>query len=104
MFQTYLQAEKDLEAARLVVADKQQARDAAYAPLVGTVPALRQYLAATYGEESSTFTSFGFEATKVATKSAETIAAAVAKGKATRAAHKAAKVTPVPPAAPVPKS
>jgi hypothetical protein len=104
MFQSYLQAEKDLEAARLVVAEKQQARDAAYAPLVGTVPALRKYLAATYGEESTTFSSFGFEATKIGTKSAETIAAAVAKSKATRAAHKAAKVAPVPAAAPVTKS
>jgi hypothetical protein len=46
MFQSYLQAESDLEAARLVVAERQQARDAAYAPLVGTLPALEKYLAA----------------------------------------------------------
>ncbi|MGD0529814.1 MAG: hypothetical protein ABSE49_32055, partial [Polyangiaceae bacterium] len=59
MFTTYLQAEKDLDAARLVVADKQQARDAAYAPIADTMPALEKYLAATYGEESTTFASFG---------------------------------------------
>jgi hypothetical protein len=104
MFQSYLQAEQDLDAARLVVAAKQQARDAAYAPLVGTLPALEKYLAATYGEESTTFASFGLSATKTGTRSAESVAAAVAKGKATRAAHKAAKAAPVPVAAPVVKS
>ena len=104
MFQSYLQAERDLEAARLVVAEKQQARDAAYAPLVGTLPALEKYLAATYGEDSTTFASFGLAAAKTGTRTAEDIAAAVVKGKATRAAHKAAKVAPVPAAAPVTKS
>jgi hypothetical protein len=101
MFTTYLQAEKDLDAARLVVADKQQARDAAYAPIAGTMPALEKYLAATYGEESTTFASFGLTPAKTGTRTAEEIAAAVVKGKATRAAHKAAKAAPVPTAAPV---
>ena len=104
MFNTYLQAEKDLDAARLVVAEKQQARDAAYAPLVGTMPALEKYLAATYGEQSTTFASFGLVPEKKGVRTAEQIAAAVAKGKATRAAHKAAKVAPVPVPVPVAKS
>jgi len=68
------------------------------------LPALEKYLAATYGEESTTFASFGLEATKTTTRSAESVAAAVAKGKATRAAHKAAKAAPVPVAAPVTKA
>ena len=104
MFNTYLQAEKDLDAARLVVAEKQQARDAAYAVVAGTVPALEKYLAATYGEGSTVFASFGMQASKTGTRTAQEIAAAVAKGKATRAAHKAAKAAPVPVAAPVTKS
>jgi hypothetical protein len=100
MFQAYLQAEHDLEAARLVVDAKKKARDDAYAPLVGLLPALRKSLAATYGEGSTTFASFGFAAAKKAVKSAQVVAAAAAKAKATRAAHKAAKAAPVPVAAP----
>ena len=104
MFQAYLQAEQDLDAARLVVDARQKARDAVYAPLVGLVPALHKYLVATYGEESITFASFGLAAAKKAVKSAEVVAAAAAKARATRAAHKAGKAGPVPVAAPVVKA
>jgi len=104
LFQSYLQAEKDLDAARLVVAERQQTRDAAYAAVSGMLPGLEKYLAATYGEQSTTFASFGFAAAKTGTRTAEEIAAAVAKGKATRAAHEAAKVLPAAPAAPVTKA
>jgi len=102
MFTAYLQAEKDLDAARIDVAAKQQARDAAYAPLVGIVPDLRKLLAATYGEESTVYASFGFQVTKKAVKTAVDVATAVTKAKATRAAHKAALEAPAPVAQPAP--
>ncbi|HEY3817187.1 MAG TPA: hypothetical protein VGL81_08455 [Polyangiaceae bacterium] len=111
LFQTYLQTEADLEAARTTVTAKKQARDAALAAVDGVLPQFRQYLAATYGEESTTFASFGLPATKATAKTAEVKAAAAAKGKATRASHKAALVattpapaTPATPPATTPKS
>jgi hypothetical protein len=101
VFEAYLQTEQDLEAARTVVTAKQQARDAALAAVNATLPNLHKYLAATYGEESATFTSFGLPATKKATKTVEVKAAAVQKSKATRASHKPPSgTTPPTPATP----
>jgi hypothetical protein len=99
LFQTYLQTEADLQSARAVVTAKQQARDAALAAVNDVLPPFHKYLAATYGEESTTFTSFGLPATKKPAKTAEVKAAAVQKSKATRASHKAAPVTTTPPPA-----
>lgn len=104
LFQTYLQTEADLEAARTVVTAKKQARDAALAAVDGVMPQFHKYLAATYGEESTTFASFGLPVTHKTVKTAETKAAAAAKAKATRAAHKAAPVTPAPVPVPTPKA
>ena len=104
MFTAYLQAEKDLDAARIDVAAKQQARDAAYAPLVLLLPDLRKLLAATYGEESTVYASFGFPVTKKAVKTADVVATAVTKARATRASHKAALEAPAPTPPPVTKA
>jgi hypothetical protein len=104
VFQAYLQAEQDLEAARTVVTAKQQVRDAALAAVNATLPNLHKYLAATYGEESTTFTSFGLPATKKAAKTVEVKAAAVQKSKATRASHKTAPATTPPTPATTPKA
>jgi hypothetical protein len=100
LFQAYLQAEHDLEGARTVVTAKQQTRDAALAAVNEVLPGLHKYLVATYGEESTTFASFGLPVAKTVAKTAEVKAAAAAKAKATRAAHKAAAATAAP--APVP--
>jgi len=102
IFQAYLLAEHDLEDARTVVTAKKQARDAALAAVNETLPGLHKYLVATYGEESTTFASFGLPVTQKTVKTAETKAAAAAKAKATRAAHKAAATIPATaPATPV---
>jgi hypothetical protein len=102
LFQTYLQTEADLEAARTTVTARQQARDTALAAVDGVLPQFHKYLVATYGEESTTFASFGLPVSKSVAKSAEVKAAAAAKAKATRASHKAAPVTTTPaPATPV---
>jgi len=96
LFQSYLQAEQDLEGARTVVTAKKQTRDAALAAVNATLPGLHKYLAATYGEESTTFASFGLPVTKTVAKTAEVKAAAAAKAKATRASHKTAAATTAP--------
>jgi ABC-type transporter MlaC component len=102
IFQAYLLAEQDLEAARTIVTAKQQTRDAALAAVDAVQPPFHKYLVATYGEESTTFANFGLPVTQKTTKTAEVKAAAAAKAKATRAAHKAAPVTPATaPATPV---
>ncbi len=103
LFQAYLQAEHDLEDARTVVTAKKQARDAALAAVNEILPGLHKYLVATYGEESTTFAAFGLPVTQKTVKTAETKAAAAAKAKATRAAHKAALVIPAPTPAATPK-
>jgi|HubBroStandDraft_4_1064222.scaffolds.fasta_scaffold595392_1 hypothetical protein len=110
LFQAYLQAEQDLEAARTVVTTKMQARDAALTAATAAIPGLRSYLAATYGEQSATYAAFALPVDKAATRTAAEKAASAAKAKATRAAHKAALAKPaaepapaMPAAAPVTK-
>lgn len=90
VFQAYLQSQADLEAARVNVTAKKQARDAARAEAVALLPSLRSYVAATYGEDSPVFTSFGFTPHKAAQKSTHVKAAAATKATATRKAHEAA--------------
>ena len=98
LFQAYLQTQQDLETARTAVTAKKQARDAALAAATAALPGLKQYLAATYGEQSTTYAAFGLPVAKVAVKTAEQKAEAATKAKATRAAHKAAQqATPAPP-------
>ncbi len=104
VFQAYLQAQADLDEARTAVTAKQQARDTALAAAVAMIPPLKKYLAGTYGEESTTFTDFGFEAPKTPVKSAKVKAAAAEKATTTRKAHDAAVKAPVPAPVPTPKS
>jgi hypothetical protein len=100
LFQTYLQTEADLEAARTTVTARKQARDAALAAVDAVLPQFQKYLVATYGEASTTYASFGLPVTQQATKSAEVKAAAAAKAKATRQAHRAAASATAPVAPP----
>jgi len=72
------------------------ARDTALAAARAVVPSLRSYVALTYGEESTTFTKFGFTRHKAPQKSALVKATAVAKATTTRKAHQAALHAPVP--------
>ena len=104
IFQGFMKAQADLEAARTVVTAKQQARDAALAEAVAALPPLRKYLAGTYGEESTTYTDFGFTAPKTPVKTVQVKAAAATKATTTRKAHQAALTAPVPPAVPAPKA
>jgi hypothetical protein len=110
-YQAYLQAQKDLDDARAVVAAKKAARDAALAGATAMTSPLRKYLAATYGEESPTYTAFGLPVTKKAAKTVQVKAAAATKASATRKSHKAALASaptathePAPPATPPAKS
>jgi hypothetical protein len=100
LFQAYLTAQKDLDDARSVVSAKLKGRNAALAAVTAVIPGLRSYLAATYGEESTTYAAFGLPVDKTAEKTAAQKAASAAKAKATRAAHKAALAATVPAAAP----
>ena len=100
LFQAYLTAEQDLEAARSVVTTKMQARDAALAAATAVLPGLRSYLSATYGEESATYAAFALPVHQPTVKTAAEKAESAAKAKATRAAHKAALAKPAPEAAP----
>jgi hypothetical protein len=111
VYQAYLQAQADLDAARGVVTAKKQARDAALKTALATTPGLRKFLAATFGEESPTYVAFGLPVPKKPVKSAKVKADAVQKGTSTRARHKAALETtapaapsPAPSPAPVPKA
>jgi hypothetical protein len=99
LFQDFLLAQAALDAAHADVAAKQQARDAARAAALAVLPSLRKYVVATYGEESTAFTTFGFTPTKAPQKSTQVKAAAAAKAAATRKAHEAALKAPVPPVA-----
>jgi hypothetical protein len=90
IFNAFLQAQADLDAARGVVAAKQQARDAALTAAVAMVPPLRKWAELTFGDQSPILQDFGFEAARVPVVSAETKAEAAAKGQATRKAKKAA--------------
>ena len=96
LFSAALQAESDLEAARLGVVAKKQARDAALSAALAAVTPLQKYLAGTYGEESTTYAAFGLPVAKTPVKSAEVKAAAAAKATATRKAHKAALASATP--------
>jgi hypothetical protein len=104
LFQAVLQAQQDLEAARTAVSAKKQARDAALQAALAILPDFRKYLAATYGEESTTYAAFGLPVTKQATRTAQEVAEAVAKAKATRKAHEAALAAAPAPAATPPKA
>ena len=99
VFEAYLKAQADLDDARTAITAKQQARDAALAAAVAALPPLRKYLAGTYGEESTTYASFGFTAPKTPVKTVQVKAAAATKATTTRKAHKAALDAPVPPPA-----
>jgi hypothetical protein len=101
VFQAVLDAEQDLVAARLVVADKLQARAAALAQASAILPGLIHAIAATYGEGSTPYVAFGFPTRKTPQRSAAGVAAAVTKGSATRAAHAAALAASTAPASPV---
>jgi hypothetical protein len=90
VYQAYLKAQADLDAARGVVTEKQQIRDAALRQALATTPGLRKYLAATYGEDSPTYGAFGLPVTKKAVRPVKTKAAAADKATTTRARHKAA--------------
>jgi hypothetical protein len=90
IFQAYLQAEKNLDAARQQVTAMMQARDAALAAADAAVPDLRKQMASAFGEQSTTYAAFGFPVTQKAELTADQKAARAAKAKATRAAHEAA--------------
>jgi hypothetical protein len=104
LYAAALQSQKDLEDARTVVAAKKQARDAAVAAVLAVQPDLQKYLAATYGEASTTYAAFGLPVAKQAVRTAETVAGAVTKARTTRAKHKAALEGTAPVPAPAPKS
>ena len=95
---------EDLEAARTTVTAKKQARDAALAAVQAVQPDLQKYLAATYGEQSTTYAAFGLPVTKKPVKTAEEKAEAAAKAKATRKAHKAAATSTPAPARAAPRA
>ena len=67
-------------------------------------PDLQKYLAATYGEQSTTYIAFGLPVTQKPVKSAQVKAEAAAKAKATRKAHETAATPAATPALPAPKS
>jgi hypothetical protein len=103
-YQAYLQAQKDLDDARTVVAAKKAARDAALAGAEAMTPPLRKYLAATYGEESPTYKAFGLPVPKKPVKSVHVRADAATKASVTRKRHEAALAEPPTPTPPAPKS
>lgn len=104
LFQAYLQAEKDLEEARNTVTAKKLVRDAALAAISAVMPDFRKFLAATFGEQSTTYAAFGLPVTQHATKSAQTKADAAAKAAATRKSHEAPPAAPATPAPATPKA
>jgi len=102
IFNAYLQAQADLDAARLVVMAKEQARDAALAAAEAMVPPLRSWAEASFGHASPILPDFGFKMLVATTRTAASKAASAAKAKATRAAHKAALAAAAPAPAPAP--
>ena len=104
LFQAYLQAESDLQAARNIVTAKTQARNAALAAVQAVQPDLQKYLSATYGEQSTTYAAFGLPVAKKPVVSVQVKAEAAAKAKATRKAHEAAATSTPAPSAPTSKS
>jgi hypothetical protein len=100
LFQDYLQRQRDLDDAHANVAAKQRARDEALAAARAVLPSLRGHVAATYGEESTAYTTFGFTPHKRAVVTTHVKAASATKATTTRKAHQAALKAPVPVPAP----
>jgi hypothetical protein len=90
VFQDALQADKDLDAARAVVSAKLQARRAAYATARSLDRAIKKQVEVTYGPDSPVLKDFGFAEAKPPRTSSEVKAESARKGRATRAAKKAA--------------
>jgi len=90
IFQTAVQAQTDLDAARAAVTAKVQAHKAALAAAAAAELLLHRYVEATYGPGSPVLLDFGFTPAQPAEVTAAGKAASAAKASATRKAKKAA--------------
>ena len=82
-----IQADRHLDAARVAVASKKAARDAALRLARALMLALKKWVEAAYGADSPVLAEFGFATTAKVQPTADAKAAAVAKRAATRAAR-----------------
>jgi hypothetical protein len=100
IFQAAIQAQADLDAARVVVATKVKAQQAALATARATEVLLHKWAEATYGLESPVLQDFGFAPAAVTDKPVAVKASGAAKATATRKAKKAALAAVGQPSAP----
>jgi hypothetical protein len=90
IFQAAIQAQSDLDAARVVVATKLKAQQAALATARTTGVLLHKWAEATFGLESPVLQDFGFALAASGDKTVAVKATGAAKASATRKAKKAA--------------